>query len=162
MKEKLTRVEVLFKLALLAFFGSLYLISTAYPSKSRQFPQLIAAFILVLLFISLIIDLTQKGSQRKEISEVDDTELKVIDQETRRTRRKRFYQAWGIILFSVAVGFLGGFLLTTFFLFVSFAMFFGEKKNLVKNTAIAVCVTVAVYVLFEWVMKVPLIGGILW
>ena len=162
MREKLTSVEVLFKLALLAFFGLLYLLSISYPAKSRQFPQLIATFILIILFISLIIDLTRKGAVAGEISEVDDTELKIIDKETRRARRIRFYLAWGIILFSVGIGFLGGFLFTTFSLFIGFAFFFGERKNLLKNTALAVCITVAVYVLFEWVMKVPLIGGILW
>ena len=75
MREKLTSVEVLFKLALLAFFGLLYLLSISYPAKSRQFPQLIATFILIILFISLIIDLTRKGAVAGEISEVDDTEL---------------------------------------------------------------------------------------
>jgi len=162
MKEKFVRIEVLFKLSLLVFFGILYLLSIPYPDKSKQFPQLIATFILIMLSISLVIDLTRKGSDAGEISEVDDTELKVIDKSAKKARKKRFYQAWGIILFSTAIGFLGGFLFTTFSLFIGFAVLFGEGKNLLKNTAIAVFITIVVYFLFQWVMRVPLLGGILW
>ncbi|MDI7259861.1 MAG: tripartite tricarboxylate transporter TctB family protein [Thermodesulfobacteriota bacterium] len=162
MKEKFIRTEALIKLALLAFFGSLYLLSISYPDKSRQFPQLIAIFTLIMLSISLFIDFTQRRTDAGEISEVDDTELKVIDKETKRARKKRFWQAWEIILFSTAIGFLGGFLFTALFLFVGSAFLFGERKNVFKNSAIAVFITIFVYILFQWVMKVPLLGGILW
>ena len=39
----------------------------------------------------------------------DVDELKVLDVATRKAHRKRFYQAWVIILVSTGIGFPGGF-----------------------------------------------------
>jgi len=86
----------------------------------------------------------------------------ILDEATKRARKQRFYKAWGIILVSSAVGFLGGFLFSTLFFFLGFALFFGERKNLIKNIAIAVGMTILIYVSFEKVMLVPLLEGILW
>ncbi len=162
MKEQLKRLEVWFKFLLVAFFCFLYILAIPYPAKSKQFPQLIAVFSLVMLFLSLVSDFTQKHTRAAQISGVDDTELEEIDEAARRTRRKRFFKAWAILLFSAAAGYLGGFLFATFFLLLGFAFFFGEKKDLLKNSAIAVILTVAIYVIFQYVMAVPLLSGILW
>jgi len=58
MKEKLKLTEVWFKLVLLVFFILLYLFAIPYPEKSKQFPQLIAIFSLIMIVISLIINFT--------------------------------------------------------------------------------------------------------
>ena len=164
MKGRFKRTEVWFKLVLLILFSLLYLLAIPYPEKSKQFPQLIAVFSIVMIVISLIIDLTRKGTGVGEIADVGDTELKILDETTKKARRKRFYQAWGIILISTAIGFLGGFLFSTFSLFVGFALFFGKRtrKYLLKNIFIAVVMTILIYVAFQWIMGVPLLTGILW
>ena len=162
MIEKLKLPEVRLKLVLFVFFVFLFLLSIPYPAKSKQFPQLIALFSLIMILISLVTDFAKKGAVAKEITDVDDTELKVIDETATRLRRKRFYRAWEIILVSTAAGFLGGFLFSSFFYFIGFAIFFGERKNLIKNLVIAGLMTLIMYLLFQWIMKVPLLTGILW
>lgn len=162
MKDRLKLTEVWFKLVLLAFFIFLYLLSIPYPEKAKRFPQLIAIFSLIMIVISLMTDFIQKGKVAEGIADVGDSELKVLDGATRKERRKRFYQAWGIILVSTAIGFLGGFLFSTFFFFIGFALLFGKKKNLFKNTLVAIFMTIIIYLSLQWIMGVPLLTGILW
>ena len=158
----LKRTDVRFKLALLIFFGLLYLLAIPYPEKSRQFPQLIALFSLAFVLISLIGDAMRKGAVTAEIAQVDDTDLTRIDEQARKQKKKRFLRAWGIILASLAAGLAGGFLFTTFFMFAGFAVVFGGKRNLRKNIIIAVVMTIGIYCGFEWLMGVPLLSGIFW
>lgn len=164
MEGRFKRTEVWFKLVLLILFSLLYLLAIPYPEKSKQFPQLLAIVSLIFIVISLFMDFTRKQAGAGVITDVDDTGLKVLDKETRKAKKKRFYQAWGIILVSTAIGFLGGFLFSTFFLFVGFALFFGKrtKKMIVKNFIIAIGMTIVIYFIFEWIMHVPLLAGIFW
>ena len=162
MKEKLKLTEVQIKLALILIFGFFYIYAMPYPEKSKQFPQLLAVISIILVIISLTFDFMKKETVAGEITDIDDTEVKILDEATKRARKQRFYKAWGIILVSSAVGFLGGFLFSTLFFFLGFAFFFGEKKDLIKNVAIAVGMTILIYVSFEKVMMVPLLDGILW
>jgi hypothetical protein len=162
MKEKLKLTEVWFKLVLFFIFGFLYLLAIPYPEKSKQFPQLIALFSLIMIVISLITDFTRRDKVVEGIADVDDTELKILDATTQKTKRKRFYKAWGIILISTAIGLLGGFLFTTFFIFIGFALFFGRREKLFKNILIAVLLTMIIYLSFQWIMGVPLLTGIFW
>lgn len=161
MKEKLQKTEVWFKLFLFAFFGFLYWLATPYPEKSRQFPQLIALVSLIMIVLSLIMDFT-RGTAKEEIADVEDTEMKLGDSTLKKERKKRFTRAWGVILVSTAVGFLGGFLFSTFLFFLGFALFFAKREMFWKNTAIASGITVVVYFLFERIMGVPLLAGVLW
>jgi len=161
MKEKLKLTEVWFKLILLAGFIYFYLGAVDYPPRSKQFPQLIAAITIILLVISLIMDFAQKNKKEMVIGDADDTELKVIDDESRKLRRKRFIRAWAIVLVSIACGFLGGFLFSTFFLFLGFALIFGKRENLLRNIAVGIGMTVAVYIVFDFLMGVPLLEGML-
>ena len=110
MLEKLKLTEVWLKIALLFVFSAFYVAALSFPEQSRQFPQLLAVASLVMTAIALVTDFTRKRAVRAEISGVDDTELKVLDADDLRARKKRYYQAWAIILFSTIVGFLGGFL----------------------------------------------------
>ena len=118
MKEKFKLTEVWFKIVLLFVFSGLYILAIPYPAKSKEFPQLLAVISLIMTVISLIMDFSSKDTVAGEITDVDDTELKVLDAATKQARKKRFYQAWAIILVSTGVGFLGGFLFSTFFYFI--------------------------------------------
>ena len=162
MKEKLKLVDVQIKLALIIVFGAFFILSLPYSEKSRAFPQLIAVVSMMIVIVSLTFDFTAKELPVGELTDVDEAEVKVLDEETKRARKQRFYKAWGIIIVSSAVGFLGGFLFSTFFYFIGFTIFFGERKNLVKNVLIAVVMTAVIYGSFEMIMGVPLLEGILW
>jgi len=162
MKEKLKLTEVWFKLVLLIFFVLFSLLSIPFPEKSKEFPQIIALFSLILIVISLIIDFTRKGKVAEGIGDVDDTELKVLDAPIQKTKRERFYKAWAIILISTAMGFSGGFLFTTFFLLMGFALFFGERGNLFKNAIVAVAMTIVIFFIFQWIFEIPLLKSFIW
>ena len=156
------RTDVRIKLVLLVFFGLFYVLAIPYPEKSRQFPQLMALFTLAVLVVSLIADFTRKATVTVQIALVDDTELTGIDEQGTNEKKKRFYRAWGIILASLAAGLLGGFIFTTFFLCAGFALIFGERKDVLKNMAVAVVMTICIYVVFERLMGVPLLTGLFW
>ncbi|MBI5968259.1 MAG: tripartite tricarboxylate transporter TctB family protein [Deltaproteobacteria bacterium] len=157
MREKLKLVEVWFKLVLLILFAFLYLVALPYPEDSKRFPQLIALFSLTMLVISLILDFTRKETVAREITGVAGEELRAPDEGVKKERKKRFGQAWGIILVSVALGFWEGFIFSTLFLFLGFALFFGKRKDFFKNAAIAIATTVIIYFIFESLMGVPLL-----
>lgn len=162
MKEKFKLMEVWFKIVLLFVFSALYIMAIPYPEKSRQFPQLLAVITILMTVASLIVDFSRKETVMGEITDVDDTEVKVLDEETKRARKKRFKQAWAIILVSTGIGFLGGFLFSTFLYFIGFALIFGSRQKLVKNLVIAVLMTIFIYIIFQEVMSVPLLEGLLW
>jgi len=161
-KEKFKSTEVWFKIALLFVFGGFYLLAMPFPEDSKQFPQLLAAISLALTVIALGMDFLRAQVAVGEIGGVDDTELMVLDAATRRARRKRFYQSWAILLVSTGAGILGGFLLSTVFLFVGFGLAFGRRENVAKNLIVAAGMTVVVYVVFGRIMAVPLLDGVLW
>ena len=157
MKANWKRTEVWFKLFLSALFVFLLFLAIPYPPDSKKFPELIAFFSLIMLGISLVLDFTSKETAVREITDTGDSQLRVADESTKKDRRKRFYQTWGIILASTAVGFWGGFLFSTFLLFLGFALFLGRRNDFLKNAAIAVFSTGIIYLIFEWMMGVPLI-----
>lgn len=161
-KEKLNSADVWFKIVLLFVFGGFFILALPYPQDSRQFPQLLAVVSLFLTAAALVADFLRVQDVTGEIGSVDDTELKVLDAETRKARRKRYYLAWAILLVSTGVGFLGGFLFSTVLLFVSFGLIFGRREHRVKNVIVAVVLTVGVYFVFGRIMAVPLLDGLLW
>ena len=162
MKEKFRLTEVWCKIALLFVFSAFYIAAIPFPEKSKQFPQLLAVISLAMTVIALALDFTRKTTVQVEISDVDDTELKVLDAGTKRARRKRYYQTWAIVIVSTGVGILGGFLFSALCLFVGFGLLSGSRERLVRSTIVAVATTIVVYVVFGLVMKVPLLSGILW
>jgi hypothetical protein len=160
-KKKFPLIEVGFKFVLLSLFGTLYVMAIPYPTKSREFPQLIAAFGLLIVMISLARDFIQKKTMVKELGDVEDAELTAFDEENRKIRRKRFYQAWAILLVSTFIGFLFGFLFTTFFLFFGFSILFGKRKNFLKNTMISLAISLMIFFIFQWLMDIPLMQGVI-
>ncbi len=161
MKEKFRLTEVWCKIALLFVFSGFYLGARSFPADARQFPQLMAVISLLFTIIALAIDFGDKNEVHGEISDVDDTELKVLDEDTKRFRRKRYYLAWAIILISTGVGFAFGFLFCALCLLLGFALVFGSREKRVFNLVVAVVTTVVVYLVFGMLMKVPLVGGLL-
>jgi len=162
MKEKLKSTEVWFKIVLLFVFSGFFIAALPYPQDSRQFPQLLAAISLILTIVALAMDFLRPQAIAGEIGDVDDTELRVLDTATRVVRRKRYYQAWVIILVSAGIGFLGGFLFSTILLFAGFGLVFGSREDRIRNLVIAVAMTVLVYFVFGRIMAVPLLDGLLW
>ena len=162
MKEKFRLVEVWCKIALLFFFSAFYLLAIPFPEKSRQFPQLLAVVSLALTLMALVLDFTRKNAVQAEISDVDNTELEVLDAATKQVRRKRYYRAWAIIIVSTGVGFLGGFLFSALCLFAGFAVLSGGREKLIRNAIVGVAMTIVVYVVFGMIMRVPLLSGLLW
>lgn len=160
MKHILKRIDIKLKLLLLFFFISLYIISNTYPEKSKRFPQLISLSTTIIIIFSLILDFSKKEKIENEITDVGDTELKKIDESLKNVRRNRFYKAWGIILLSTAIGFWGGFLLSTFLLLIGFPIIFGEKNKLPKNITIAIILTLIVFFIFHWIFGISLLKGI--
>ena len=162
MREKLRLTEVWCKIALLFIFSVFYIAAVPFPEKSKQFPQLLAVVSLVMTVLALLIDFTRKSVLQAEVSDVDDTELKVLDASTRQAQRTRLYQAWAIIIAATGVGILGGFLFSALCLFSGFAALFGSRERLLRNTIVGVAMTIAVYLVFGMIMRVPLLSGILW
>jgi hypothetical protein len=162
MLEKFKLTEVWLKIALLFVFSAFYAAALSFPEQARQFPQLLAVAGLAMTAIALATDFTRKRAVRAEISGVDDTELKVLDAEEVRARRKRYYRAWAIILLSTIVGYLGGFLFSAIGLFAGFALFFGSRAKLPRDLVVGAAMTAVVYFVFGVLMSVPLLNGVLW
>ncbi len=77
-------------------------------------------------------------------------------------RQKRVYQSSLLILISLGIGYLGGFLLTVPFYFLAFGMLHGEKKHSLKYVIIALGATAVTYLLFTTLLGIPLLRGVLW
>jgi hypothetical protein len=160
-KEMFKRLDVWCKIALMALLVLLFAIARSYPSESRQFPQLIAVFTFIMLTISLVRDLFGiKTKAPPKSAETGDDGFQAADREKGLTeKKKRLYLTWGMILVSTGIGFGGGFLITTFLIFIGFALFFGDRKHLLRNSLTAIAVTAVIYFVFEWIMRVPLLGN---
>lgn len=160
--EKFRLPDVWCKIALLFVFSVFYIAAIPFPEKAKQFPQLLAIVSLAMTVMALVLDFARENVVQAEISDVDDTELRVLDGNTKQSRRTRYYQAWAIILVSTGVGFLGGFLFSALCLFAGFAVIFGSREKLIRNTIVAAVMTIVVYLVFGMIMRVPLVSGILW
>lgn len=161
MREKFVSTDFWCKVALLFVFGAFYVLARPFPEESRQFPQLLAAISLLLTLAALAADFVRRGGTRGEIGDVDDTELKPADPETRSARRRRFWQAWAILLASAGAGLVGGFVYSVIGLFAGFALAFGSGEKRAGNLFVAAALTVAVYFVFGKLMGVPLMQGLL-
>ena len=162
MKEKLKSIDVWFKIVLLFVFSGFFILAIPYPRESKQFPQILAAISFALTLAALAIDLLRARVLAGEIGGVDDTDLIVLDAATRLARRRRYYQAWAIILVATGAGYLGGFLFSTALLFAGFGLAFGRRENLARNLVVAAAMTLLVYAVFGRIMAVPLLNGVLW
>jgi uncharacterized protein YhhL (DUF1145 family) len=157
MKNKPSRLEQTFKLVLVAFFVFLYLLTFPYPKESQKFPQLISAFALIMLGLSFVLDFAKKGKKPQTSSGEEQTGDEETKSRDHKVKRKRFFQTWAILLVAAGIGYFWGFLFSTFLLFLGFALFFGRKKDLLRNLTIGIITTLLTYFIFEWLMGVPLL-----
>jgi ABC-type Fe3+ transport system permease subunit len=153
------KLEIGFKVVLFAVFAGAYGVAMYYSQKARQFPQLIALLTLILIFLSLLGDLTRRLKRRDSLRKDGNDRPGKID----RTRRVRFYKAWLVILSATAAGVLGGFLFSTFFLLAGFPLLLGDdqKRGLPRHLSVAVVLTACIYLIFQYLMGVPLLSGLL-
>lgn len=151
------KLEICFKLVLFFLFGTGYMVAMQYSHKARQVPCLIALLTLILIAFSLAGDLYRWLRERESSS------TKGGRPAVEGTRRTRFFKAWLIIIVSTGVGVLGGFLFTAFFLFAGFPLLLGDEEGrpLVWQLSLAAIMTACIYIVFEYLMGVPLLSGLL-
>ena len=77
-------------------------------------------------------------------------------------RRKRLRESVIIILVSLGIGYLGGFLLAVPFYFIAFGMLHGKKGHGLRYIVVAAGTTVVIYLFFTSLMEVPLLRGLFW
>ena len=183
MGKRIKKTEVIFKFCLMGFFLLLMWMARGYPEKSRLFPHLLGAITVIFIIISLIEDFRKPRRDEKavEVTVPEPPPSDVREETLRRlkeveehaedagyelleesVRRKRLIQGIVIILISLGIGYLGGFLLTVPFYFVAFGILQGNSKQALKYVIIAGIVTVLTYLSFTSLMSVPLLRGVLW
>jgi len=184
MTGRLRSAETVFKLCVLVFILFLVWTSRSYPEKSRLFPQLLGSVTIILILVSFVQALIRpKGAMREEEAQSPDTpppdareeKLRLVKELEKKgegdagyelleksLRRKRLVQSVTIILISLGIGYLGGFLLTVPFYFIVFGLLHGQKKHALRYVAIAIGTTVVIYLFFTYLMGVPLLRGVWW
>lgn len=186
MAKSLRNTESVVKLVILVFLLFLMWTARVYPEKSRLFPELLGGVTVIFIIVSFVQDFMKpKGEKKKEeVKEAGSPPSDIVEEKLRWVkemeekgemdedaayalleegiRKKRLYQSSLIILISVGIGYLGGFLLTVPFYFFAFGMLQGEKKHTLRYIIIALGVTVVTYLLFTTLMEIPLLRGVLW
>ncbi len=183
MVRALINTKSIFKLSLLAFFLILLWTGRTYSEKSRLFPELVGRTAIILILVSLIQSIMKpKREKKKDIevepeppsSDIREEKLRRIKEMEEsgqdagyelleeKLRKKRFVQSALIILISLGIGYLGGFLITVPFYFITFGILHGPKKQKFKYVIIALGITLVTYLLFTTLMGVPLFKGLLW
>ena len=184
MTRRLPGTETFFKMCVLALVLFLVWTSRSYPEKSRLFPQLLGIVTIILILISFAQRLIRpRGATQKEEGKAFETPAEDVREEKLRwvkeleekgegdagyelleksLRRKRLVQSVVIILISLGIGHLGGFLLTVPFYFIAFGLLHGQKKDTLRYIVIAVGITVVIYLVFAHLMGVPLLRGLWW
>ena len=183
MAKRFKPLETIFRLCLIAFFLLLLWMGRDYPVKSRLFPQILGGISILFLILSFVQDfLKPKGEGKKaEVKEPEPAVSDVREETLRRLKeveehaddagyveldaslkRKRLTQGVIVILISLGIGYLGGFLLIVPFYFIAFGILHGDRKKALKYVFIAAGVTVVTYLSFSWLMGVPLLRGALW
>lgn len=179
----LKKTETIFKLCLICFFLLLMWTARTYPQKSRLFPTILGVITVVFLITSFVQDFlkTKKGTIKEEVKEPEAPPSDILEEKMRMIReveekaedagyevleeslrKKRLWQSVAIILISLGIGYVGGFLLTVPFYFICFGLFHGQKKQALKYIIIAIGVTLVTYLGFTTLMEVPLLKGLWW
>jgi len=174
-------VAIWFELALLVAFGAAYVVAGTYPDRARQFPQLIALVSLLLTALALVQDYlaggtrpaspqtpltagraTEPASPQTPLTAGRATEPASPQTTEPAIATSRVAKAAAIIVVATLAGAAGGFLLSVLLLFLGFAFFFGAREAFWRHAAWSVGVSVVIYLLFDRVMGVPLLAGLLW
>ena len=159
-------VAIWFELALIIAFGAAYVVVGTYPDRARQFPQLIALVSLLLTALALVQDYlaggTRPASPQTPLTAGRATEPASPQTTEPAIATSRVAKAAAIIVVATLAGAAGGFLLSVLLLFLGFAFFFGAREAFWRHAAWSVGVSVVIYLLFDRVMGVPLLAGLLW
>lgn len=152
------KLEIGLKVVLLFLFGTGYMVAMQYSQKARQFPRLIALLTLILIALSLAGDLYRRLRERRPPPSGAGQAAA-----WGRIRGSRLMKAWLIILVSTGAGMLGGFLFSAFFLLAGFPLILGEEsgRRLAWDLSLAVLLTACIYFIFQYLMGVPLLTGLL-
>jgi len=179
------KTETIFKLCLLALFLFLMWAARTYPKNSRLFPEILGAITVIFIIISFIQDfISLRGKKEEELvkeSPPDAPPSDILEEKMRwmkemeekaddagyemletSLRRKRLLESIVIVLISLGIGYLGGFLLTVPFYFIAFGILHGQKKKAIKYIIIGLVITAVTYVSFTMLMGIPLLQGLLW
>jgi hypothetical protein len=183
MTRRWFRTETVFKIVLVAFLLMLMWMARDYPDKSRLFPMIILGITILMTSWTLLQDILklEKGTGKrgnkkaKASSRIPEEQMRLIkgleEQEEKdaglepleeRLARKRYRQSAAIILISLGIGYLGGFLLTVPFYFMAFGLLHGKREHTPRYITIAVGITMVIYFFFSHLMGVPLLRGLLW
>ena len=176
--------ETIFKLALIAFLLMMLWICRDYPERSRLFPRIIFSLTILLILGSFLQDFMKpkqeqeqekpkapepppsdaREEQLRRIKELEDQGESDAGYEVLEDglRRKRLREGIIIILVSLGIGYIGGFLLTVPLYFIAFGLLHGKKEQVLKYLAVAAGVTLVTYFFFDWFMGVPLLRGLWW
>jgi hypothetical protein len=179
----LKKTETIFKICLVILFLFLMSVSRTYPRNSRLFPEILGVITVILILISFAQDflglrrkkevvkeslpeappsdiVEEKMRWMKEVEEkAEDAGYEVLET---GLRRKRLVESIAIVLASLGIGYLGGFLLTVPFYFIAFGILHGQKKKAVKYIIIALAITAVTYLSFTKLMGIPLLQGLWW
>jgi hypothetical protein len=181
----LKKTEMIFKICLVILFLFLMWVSRTYPRNSRLFPQILGGITVILIIVSFVQDFLKiRRSKEKKVVEESLPEappsdiveekmrwMKEVEEKAEDAgyevletglRRKRLVESILIILISLGIGYLGGFLLIVPFYFIAFGLLHGQKKKAIKYIIIAVAITVVTYLSFTKLMGIPLLQGFLW
>jgi len=181
----LKRTETIFKLCLLALFLFLMWVGHTYPKDSRLFPQILGAITVLFIIVSFIQDfISLRGKKEEELVKETPPEappsdiveekmrwMKEVEEKSEDAgyevlettiRRKRLFQSIVIVLISLGIGYLGGFLLIVPFYFITFGILHGQKKKAIKHIIIGLAITAVIYISFTKLMGIPLLQGLLW
>ncbi len=180
MASGLRNTDSVFKVFLLAFFLFWMWTGRSYPEKSRLFPDLLSGAGIILIILSFITGLVKPKKQKigKAPLPSSDTReeklrwVKEMEEESEKDagfellekseRKRRLWQSILIVIISLAIGYLGGFLLIVPFYFITFGILHGKKKQTFRYVIIAFGVSLVVYGFFTSLMGVPLLKGICW
>ncbi len=178
------KTETIFKLCLLVLFLFLMWVGRTYPKQSRLFPQILGTITVLFIIISFIQDFISLRRKKEEgakesLPEVPPSDIleekmrwmKEVEEKAEDAgyemlesglRRKRLFESIVIILVSLGIGYLGGFLLTVPFYFIAFGILHGQKKKAIKYIIIGLAVTAVTYLSFTKLMGIPLLEGLWW
>jgi len=143
--EKLN-LDFFFQIVLLGVFSLLIWVSRSYPFESHIYPLGLCVITSILLLISLVRHFREKSEEKKSDPE-----------EVHRPRK--LFQVLLVIVIATAIGLLGGFLFGVLGYYVVYAILQENKSRLPKTLSIGVGLTLIYYILFGWLMSVPLFRG---
>ncbi len=103
------------------------------------FPYLIGAGVILTSIILLLVTFKQDNTQREEKKNLKLVGIMIIC----------------LIIYAFVIEYLG-YLITTFMLCVSILLLLSEKRNIKRTIAVSLSISILVYALFSFVLKVPL------